>query len=131
MKGRMVILGFLTEILFWDLEEAGRENLPAFFIYFDLKLKFLKRHTPKTALKKVADKTLNRSGIPKYADGTIPTPIAPISINSKEHSAHFAKETYRLSRKPPMIIKISEITEKITTKKVTKYVCIISWKVPA
>lgn len=36
MKGRMVILGFLTEILYWDLEEAGRENLPAFSIYFDL-----------------------------------------------------------------------------------------------
>lgn len=34
MKGRMVILSFLTEILFWDLEEAGRENLPAFFHLF-------------------------------------------------------------------------------------------------
>lgn len=33
MKGRMVILGFLTEILYWVLEEAGRENLPAFFIF--------------------------------------------------------------------------------------------------
>lgn len=51
----------------------------------------------KTTLKKVANKTLNRSGIPKYLEGTILTPIAPISININEHSVHLDKEMYCLS----------------------------------
>ena len=60
-------------LLDWNFEDSGGQ-------------------TPRAAVNPAAAKTLNRSGMPKNAGGTIAVPTAPVIIRVSAASAHHPRD---------------------------------------